>query len=521
MFFTRVRRVGLLSIAALLLGGFVLIFTGINGLIGPAATNSNRQPLDNLVRVFRYGYQLRVQVWIAVLGIGFGLLSYGFSGTYIHLFDWWCSRRSQRGDGLDYGMYLNSQPQAPVFYGLRGFTGFLTIRYLLVVASVATSVGYKFAIVDAELGLEGTLNVPLGLLGDLWLEEPSFFIDKRDRTDGFNRAFWYQDGDSYQPPESAIMTGLLECRGVLKEVKYGTLYTREIVIVANMTDVEGDDEPIQLNGKSDWHHTQTSGSGWSGNGADVAVQYGSYRVGEFDVRWTKIDWSNANVDINSTLPVLRHLRYKMHLAVAEVARGVEEGDCSLVQDIQLLSNNIIKPWVGGTKIMRDRLWAWADSMIISWAESTRTAIGSIIRVGMPGYLHFLSRSSTNFTLRILPPGDYPFGPERLSTSRRFFSSSSSYPIFDGYGWTATGSWIPAACIFVLIGSFSVLVAMLRVYVGPPILTSWMGQHVYLAETGKIQFSFPRDELASGFTAASNGLGVLKLQKESKSPPRPS
>jgi hypothetical protein len=129
MFLTRLQRVGFLSLAALILGGLILILSGLDGLIGPTSVNGKFSSNDK-IRIFYYGSNLSIQTWIAILGIGFGLLSYGYNKTYIHIFDWWCSRRAQCGDGLDYGTYLNSQPQAPVLYGSRGFFGFISLHYL-------------------------------------------------------------------------------------------------------------------------------------------------------------------------------------------------------------------------------------------------------------------------------------------------------------------------------------------------------------------------------------------------------
>jgi hypothetical protein len=534
MFFTRIRQVGSLSLAALLLGGLVLIFSGLNGLLGPTVANSKHHPAHDMQRAFRYGSQLRIQAWIAVIGIGFGLLSYGFSGTYTHLFDWWCSRRSRRGDGLDYGTYLNSQPQAPILYGLRGFTGFMTIRYLLVLASVATSIGYKFAILNVELAFDGTWETAIDVRGehDSLLTPSSFtsplsvgndappMLTDRPKPWHQNQAFWHQDGESTQPPESTIMTGVLRCRN-LKEAT-GNLYTREIVLVANITDVEGDYGTIRLNDTRYWNRSYYNGNGFGRTRGDLlsamVVEYKSYRQDSLDVRWAKIDGTTRE---NDTLLVERHLRYEIHRAVAEVGRRVEKGDCSRLTignyPIKLLSN---EPARTDTYMAHENTWAWADALVSNWASTGQDAIGFILQVAMTKYawtVDGLYDGDGDYLLRILPPGDHPFGPESPTQPHGSLPLSTSYPILRGSGWTATGAWIPASCIFMLIGFFAVLVALVRVYVGPPILTSWMGQHVYLAQTSAVRFLMSRDELATGYQAASAGLGKLKLGKGAKSP----
>lgn len=79
----RIQRVGLLSLASLLAGGTVLILFALN-----VKTSGNIEADDIRQGVFRVGSQLSVQSWLAVLGITFGMLSYGLAATYTHGFDW-------------------------------------------------------------------------------------------------------------------------------------------------------------------------------------------------------------------------------------------------------------------------------------------------------------------------------------------------------------------------------------------------------------------------------------------------
>ncbi|KAF5125252.1 hypothetical protein E5D57_009939 [Metarhizium anisopliae] len=529
---SRLQRVGLLSLTALILGGLVLILTSLNGLASPGSING-KSPPDGL-KVFRYGSQISIQAWIAITGIGFGLLSYGFKATYIHFFDWWCSRQAQRHDGLDYGVYLNSQPQAPVLYGWRGFPRLITLRYLVVLASIAASVGYKFGIVDVELSFLGTLDLPVGHVnikqggllllpstfstsGEIKNPQVPWLTDRPTSRPDNNQAFLHQVGEDFQPPQSTIMTGILSCDGAeLRPVSYGTIYTREIVIVANMTDLPVEDEKLVVGGNLGWSQAISDGYGWfdpSEKRSRAWVEYRSYQTGEFDVRWAKY---RMGAYINDTVPVARHVKYEMHYATAEVVRKLEDMDCSRFgaadPPIRLLSNSNTSA-SNATSTDETSKWDWANSMIASWGSDARIGVSSVIQVAMTIFLLTLYDLYIQSPLQFVPGDTQPFGPEKTPPSYQYIKGNPPHPILEGAGWKAAGIWTIAAGVFLAIGLFSVLVGLIRVCIGPPILTSWMGQHVFLTKSGKVQFSMSQGDLATGYKAASAELGLLRLPKE--------
>jgi hypothetical protein len=258
----------LLSLIALFFGGLILILTGLNGLVGPNSIDG-KSPGVNTIRLFNYGSHLSVQSWIAILGVDFGLLSYGFSEAYIHFFNWSCSRQAQREDGLDYAAYLNSQPQAPVLYGRHGLTALLTLRYFLIVSSITASIAYKFGIVKPGVEYAGPIKQ-----NEIWLENPAFsrptdmtespwFTDQSDSW-GSNRAFFHEPGELLDPPRSTIMVGIMTCRqGLLAPSSFGTIYTREFVIVANMTEEKVKGKGAIVAGSTDeWTRTYIHDTGY-------------------------------------------------------------------------------------------------------------------------------------------------------------------------------------------------------------------------------------------------------------------
>lgn len=67
----------------------------------------------------------------------------------------------------------------------------------------------------------------------------------------------------------------------------------------------------------------------------------------------------------------------------------------------------------------------------------------------------------------------------------------------------------ATGVFLAFGILSIVVAAIRLWMGPAQLTSWMGQHVYLSQVGVIS-SIEKEDLASGHLVAPTHLGKLHL-----------
>ncbi|KAF5608806.1 SWF1 spore Wall Formation [Fusarium subglutinans] len=75
----RLQMLGALSLLAIVIGGSAIIFVGTNALLG-------RKEKDELGRArppgqarFSVGHEWSIQTWIAIVGVAFALLSYGFT----------------------------------------------------------------------------------------------------------------------------------------------------------------------------------------------------------------------------------------------------------------------------------------------------------------------------------------------------------------------------------------------------------------------------------------------------------
>ncbi|KNB06314.1 hypothetical protein FOXG_07067 [Fusarium oxysporum f. sp. lycopersici 4287] len=327
MTLTRLRRIGILSLASLFLGGLLLLSTGLNGLIGSDSVDG-RVPTRDDLRLFLYGSQLSIQAWLAILGVGFGLLSYDYHEAYIHLFDWWCSKQAQR-DGLDYGLYLNSQPQAPVLYGYRGFTGLITLRYLLALASIGASIGYKFGIASAELKIVGhisqdNLEISKPLFERSDTNENPWLTDRASYNPDGNYAFYHEAGEDWDPPNSIIMAASMKCRFL------NALPLHDL-------DVKAEGMPFALDDdtNNDWLRVTiyAATDGWlnsSVSDTSPVVEFRFHRANEIDVRWANYEPSNYYIE-KGRWPVVRHVRYELHYGVAEVRRPIRDDSCSRLE----------------------------------------------------------------------------------------------------------------------------------------------------------------------------------------------
>ncbi|KFH43022.1 hypothetical protein ACRE_062230 [Hapsidospora chrysogenum ATCC 11550] len=162
----RLQCLGMLSLAALSLGGIMLILFSLNAIVNFGGHQRDFAS-DPSQAMFRIGSQLSVQAWIAILGLCFGALSYGTGEAYTHLFDWWCSRQTATQQGLDYARYLNSQPRAPTNVGFRGFPPLVFGRYAVALLTVVASIGYKFGVAQVSISTVEALES-----GDIALRLP-------------------------------------------------------------------------------------------------------------------------------------------------------------------------------------------------------------------------------------------------------------------------------------------------------------------------------------------------------------
>lgn len=580
----RLLKLGPASLMALVAGGLILILTAVsalggprqNGSSGPAWVPIHQDVKDDGIDRFGIGHTWSIQVWLVTVGAGFGLLSHGFLEAYFHLLDWWCSRKAQSSAGLEYGRYLNAQPRAPVTYGIRGFPFFSTLRYLLLLITIAASIGYKFAITEMEALLHEHVDpealfvsVPMAPQPFRWRGETSpwfrenalCFMSTQPAIDGTisnSKAMRViiQEAtadtidpndptapnlDYDKPPLNITMVGLGTASGYLTAMSEarGVMTSREVVAIASVTDDIGNF--IMSRKRGDWYRVETLGTQWPGVGdRQAVVDCRILEHGSIQIQWAPLGPWLTDDNLNEIdQKVTQRLTYTVHYTTVEVKRAflteVKEGRGILFSygGVIALGQNGPFPSVRKSNKLLDARSKWIDAQVADQDASAIVGINAIVRgimyewamidslvgLGLGGNAppeYALEEEQADFAgeyLRTLPTGEYPFGREENATSERMeYYSESEYPYFLGVRPKGlTGCYRSASVTFLAIGILAWLFGILRLWIGPAVLTSWTGQHIYLSRIGVISSLQSQDDLASEYLVAPAQLGRLHLR----------
>ncbi|CAG7564831.1 unnamed protein product [Fusarium equiseti] len=559
----RLQMLGTTSLLALLLGGLILILVGINALVNYSTPRQPDDPREPYIPVdydksiiqgqaaMKVGREWGIQTWIAITGVAFGLLSFGFAEAYMQIFDSWSSRQAQRGNGLDYARYLNSQPRAPVLYGIRGFPAFVTLKYAIVVMGIAASIGYKFAFVAPKVKvLENIDYRAIKFTGhrlsmvykddNEWSDTTPWITDFPLYNNSRSFAHFYQrvnDSESGVrtdlPPNMLVMSGHASCVSYsgpyFQYGEAGNIITRELALVANGSAPEG--EFTMTEDKGEWQRTEISNSSIFDPPQNAIIEYRMSQFAELQIQWAK-----APEDSSGTweVPVVNRSQYNIDAAVVQVNRVVKNLDCTTMAgrggdgvSIRALNNkgsfmNFLETWwrpkidkesieQGLMNVTRKipEFSGWLEPLIKTPDTTLLTAVSAIIRAIMVCH-----EDGPGITELLLFDGDRPFGEEMEPYSGMFPGASNGFFVGcrkDKY----VGCYVSAAIVFVVLGCIAILVAMFRVWLGPPALTSWMGQHIYLAHTKVISLSGKATGLASGYQVAERDLGRLRLYTQKR------
>ena len=486
---------------------------------------------------FLVGSRWSLQTWIAITGVGFGLTGHGFSEAYTHLFDWWCSRRAHSSTGLDYARYLNTQPRAPVLYGLRGFPAFSTLRYFIMALSAALSISYKFGfeqiyVVKTET-VNNTILEPVSRSGNMtalgsgsetlpWLSDiPQYpynrqFLHKpADLPDDYalDEQGWgsfAEHKESWQrsPPQLVVMVEEDQTSGKLRDQRSGDIISREIVMIASLKEQKSHN--IMTDGDNSWHRVTTPSTQWFSSTSEAALV--GYRVPKAGT--VQIQWARQSNLTDSTMEATR-VTYDIRYGVAEVSRllDVTEYDGN-VQDVfglgwglrVLAMNNATIPTSSSDASIGSRQY-WIDGYLSEPTVGVQSGVSVIVHAAMAGWSAEGSTLKTDgLYLRALEPGDHPFGVEDATPTRRVKELHDlEYPIHSGWQGGHTGCYVPVAGVVFSIGLLSIATAIARLWIGPPFLTSWTGQHVYLSQAGLFPNVMADATLESGYDAAPSSV----------------
>ncbi|KAH7140993.1 hypothetical protein EDB81DRAFT_654684 [Dactylonectria macrodidyma] len=524
-FYKRLKLIGLLSLAALFVGSLILILVVFNaGYEYLHPTDPNYTEFGR----FRIGWALDVQTWLAIVGVGFGLVSYGLQEGFTHFVDLWCSLQASKHSGLDYKRYLNSQPRAPVLLGMRGFPVIVNLQRLMALIAIGSSIGYKFGIARGTTPELSDISGPIGS----WPEAPSYrdvrmvFEGGRETVPSwfyhdfeveagirYARAFRHKlDGNlpDEEPPINIVMTSAVACAQLFTFDVRGDVYFPQFVLIANRTEEVG--LSTMTKDSTGWFRTETTNLTWITQSTESVAMVVDYRVLEPDsiqIQWARFgNWYTDNIDGSSAEePVVRRFTYKIFPATWIVPRFMLTGydDCATLTNntefghfFDLAISIDATPLQLGNETLVDR--RWLDAFIYNPQTTMRDGVAAFVRAAMSGAFVAAARNSA-YTW---PDEDYVTKINKsdiigLTSPPYFRGSRIIYPTVIRH---------PAQVVYLAVGILAFLVGILRIWLGPPKLTSWMGQHVYLALGGMVTISERPMGLRLGYEVASGDFGRL-------------
>lgn len=271
----------------------------------------------------------------------------------MHLFDWWCSRQARQSAGLDYARYLNTQPRAPVSYGIRGFPLFASLRYFVLALTVAMSIGYKFGVTETTVVWHETLD-PSDPSVNLDNQTEPYSTANHPFTDQVNMVHWFgtgtgaftykyqrvandsydedflepehqqsSDHDPFKPPLKIILAGQLRTPFnylINQGQVLGDVACRQVVAVANLAEDEGNFTMSRDGGG--WYRARTLDDAWSGHSRQKAVvDYRILEPGKIQIQWAPLGpWLTDEGSAEQTQQVSQRWTYSVKYATSEVHR---------------------------------------------------------------------------------------------------------------------------------------------------------------------------------------------------------
>ena len=524
----------------------MLILIAINALVGAKIDRDGKFLREDAIR-FRYGSKLTLQVWIAITGVGFGLLAYGYSEAYVHLFDWWCSRQARSDVGLDYGRYLNTLSRSPVAYGVRGYPTFATLRYALTALTIAASISYKFGLLQGEAVEQKSLSFDevapsevermFGMMRHDFTPDQPWFTDRYGNA---NKCFLnrFEQNDELVTVPYEIMFARPFCPMALgwDRKKEGSIISRDIVILARKSE-ESDPGKFKMSrDDDDWIQAETLDSSWFGDESQdrAVVQYRSPGRGKLQIQWGKLGSWYTDTASNQSELVMERITYTAHYAVAEVGRELLLDGCTRI--FSPTGNGLrynpnpqeVDSDYFGTSILSVNDSATTNEIFNThdglkkhqfWINALVTAEDSMRFHGVSAIVRAFLNVTTvedwgagTRSIQTLSTEEQPFGPENDSqTIRATTYPFLNYPFYIGTNTDGVvGCHIAAAAVFLVLGVFSIVTMVLRIVAGPPEITSWAAQHLYLLQAGITSMDNGQESLSSGYSVAPAGLGRLKM-----------
>ncbi|KAF4461675.1 hypothetical protein FALBO_11507 [Fusarium albosuccineum] len=240
------------------------------------------------------------------------------------------------------------------------------------------------------------------------------------------------------------------------------------------------------------------------------MEYRVVRPGTLQVQWARL---RNHTSSTFREPVMQRVTYEMHYAVAQVGRYTSPAlafslpatiplEEAILSHTPITEENLKKDF--NTSEALPYYKYWVEAQVRRSDTSLLYGVSAVVRAVMASWAgHFGSGHLEN--------DDKPFGSEKETPALQKYSGKVRYPFYVGWrGEKNTGCYNYAAVIFIILGAVALVVMSFRIWLGPPTLTSWMGQHVYLAQTDALCLSDKVTDLATGHQVPHRDLGRLRL-----------
>ncbi|KAH8686374.1 hypothetical protein BGZ61DRAFT_422899 [Ilyonectria robusta] len=488
--FTRIRLLGVFSLAALFGGGLILVLAGLTAFLPPTPADIQEveSPLiDGSQRVFLVFAHLSIRVWFATLAVSCALLWYGFHQAYVHLSACRCGNTSTRGPGLDDNRHADSIARTPML---------LIVRYLFPILCIVAAVGYEFGLVQIDVFVNSVIDrgmLKFSLPPPLGSNDTVISPWTPDGAWTFEDQLYFHEMDPVQepgePPSAVVVSGVLDCQSVLRPLALdmGVLTTREIVMVANLTNDDGSFEMTRDH--NGWMRTRTSNKDWFDEETSqdrAVVDYRIVEPGKVQIQWARdgpwfSDDPNAK-RISEGSAVARRITYDVHYAVALVGRDVNDIDegCTAGLDVDLLVHDSNPPDTEFKNGSLPHIWDWVGAMLESEDSDVDEGVRSFLHAVMAGWGSTALDKAHGPKLRFLRDDEEPFGPEQNATWK-----IPGEPYYSGTRkGMYRGCYLNAGCVYLVVGCLAIIIGLARIESGPCDLPLEIGQDGYMPISGE-------------------------------------
>ncbi|KAJ4205365.1 hypothetical protein NW759_014592 [Fusarium solani] len=255
-----------------------------------------------------------------------------------------------------------------------------------------------------------------------------------------------------------------------------------------------------------WTRIKATNKEWlpstTNDSAQATIEYRLLRNGLMEIQWADLATSEARSE--GEVLVEQRSMSELNYLVVEVQRRVSSRGCGFLNGTGTGGVTVLK-WDETpvtAEVVFDSLpefQYWVNAMLSSSGTTPQQGVSAFVRGAMAAWASQAGDADLLAHLKRI-------GTVRIDELDR---DNLEYPFFVG-SRQGTGLYKVAAIVFLVMGIAAVAICGVRIWVGPPKVTSWMGQHFYLSQAGIIQAGHDVEKLAMGYEVAPDNVGSLHV-----------